>query len=274
MRSRERSQGFERRVPWDGRLLAFAALAAGLSIVLVAQRAVQFAGPPLYDGIIVTDPYRWLSPPPGQLGGAQGASGTEAVHGDSPVVAIATPEEPPQAQIFAPPGSLLLPPGTTELKLSIEPVPPGRAPPDGSIAGNVYRISVVNQADEAISGRSGEDVTVVLRGPPAATNAVIERFSGGSWRPVQTQTAGLPATYLAVVTDFGDFAVVVPAAVIPPPIEPSISGSPSAAKTTGLGKGGSTAAPPLPLGLLIGGAAVAAAAACLLVATWRLRRRS
>jgi hypothetical protein len=172
------------------------------------------AGPPLYDGVIVTDPYRWLSPPPGGLAGAKGATGTEPVHGESPVVAIATPEEPPQAQIFAAPGSLAMPPGTSSLRLSIEPIPPNAAPPGGVIDGNEYKIDVVNQAGALVTGRAGRQVTLVLRGPPGVTEATIERFDHGSWQPVHTEPAGLPATFLAIVTDFGAFALVAPAPAV------------------------------------------------------------
>lgn len=196
----------------SGNRRALAVLAAGLAGVVAVQRLTPVAGPPLFDGVVVADAYRWLSPPPGQLGGAQGATGTTGVHGASPVVALATPEQPPQAQIFAAPGTLVLPPGTTSLRLSIEPVQPGAAPSDGAIAGNVYRIQVVNQAGGAAAGQPGGDVSIVLRGPLSATQAKVEHLEGGTWQAVQTQPTGLPATFLAVVTGFGDFALVVPGA--------------------------------------------------------------
>lgn len=207
--------------------VAVAAIAAGLALAVIAQRVTPIASPPLYDGVVVTDPYRWLSPPPGGLGGAQGATGTEPVQGESPVVAIATPEEPPQAQIFAPPGSLVMPPGTSSLRLSIEPVEPNAAPVDGVIDGNAYKISVLNQDDLPVAGEAGGQVTVVLRGPPNGTDATIERFANGTWQPLQTDPAGLPDTFLAVVTDFGLFALVAPgpAATLLSPSAPASSES-------------------------------------------------
>ena len=225
------------------RRIAVAAIAAGVALVLTAQRLTPIAGPPLYDGVIVTDPYRWLSPPPGGLGGAQGATGTESVHGESPVVAIATPEEPPQAQIFAPPGSLVLPSKTSSLRLSIEPVEPGAGPPGGVIDGNEYEISVLNQDALPVAGRDGDLVTVVLRGPPG-TDATLERFSSGAWQPLPTDPAGLPDMYVAVVTDFGLFALVAPAPATTPLVAPAPAPSDSStepATTAALGGPGNKA---------------------------------
>jgi hypothetical protein len=193
------------------RHLALVAMLVGVAMVLTAQRVGPVAGPPLFDGVVVADPYRWLDPPSGELGGAQGASDTVGVQGASPVIALATPEEPPQAQIFAPPGSLILPSGTKSLALSIQPVQPVSQPPGWTIAGNVYRISVVNQGGASATGKVGGDVTVVLRGPPSATMGVIERYANGSWQEQPTDSGGLPAMFVTSVTYFGDFAVAVPA---------------------------------------------------------------
>ena len=61
--------------------------------------------------------------------------------GQSGLIAVATPELSPQAQVFATPGSLTLPTGATSIKVSIEPVQATVQPADGYIDGNVYRIS-------------------------------------------------------------------------------------------------------------------------------------
>jgi hypothetical protein len=203
------------------RRLAGVAIAVGLAVVPIAQRLTPIAGPPLYDGVVVTQPYRWLFPAPGELGGAQGASGTESVQGASPVLAIATPEEPPQAQIFAPAGSLVLPPNTKSLRLSITPILPSAAPAGDSVDGNAYSIDVVNQDGAPVEGRDGGDVTVVLRGPAGVANVTMEKLTAGVWQPLQTDPAGLPDTYLAVVTDFGLFALVAPSSVAPPVVGPA-----------------------------------------------------
>jgi hypothetical protein len=115
-------------------------LAAGLVAIALGQLVGPVAAPPLYDGVVVVEPYRFLDPaPPGQKGGAKGATATVAVKdGANPLVAIATPEQPPQAQVFAPPSSLTLAPGAATLALSIQPIAAEGTPSDGHIVGNVY----------------------------------------------------------------------------------------------------------------------------------------
>jgi hypothetical protein len=212
--------------------IGLAVLAIGLVAIALAQRVAPVRTPPLYDGVVVTEPYRWLAPPPGQKGDPGSATGSEGLeHGNSPVIAIATPEQPPQAQIFATTGALVLPPGTTSIKLSITPVPPVALPADGHIVGNVYRIVVANQAGVPAPATASANATVVLRGPDPSVDSTIERFNGQTWAMIDTQDAGFPATYLAVVTDFGDFALVAPgvAASVAAPSSPASppAGSPA-----------------------------------------------
>ena len=141
------------------------------------------------------------------------------------MTAVATPEQPPQAQIFGTPGALVLPSGTTAIRISIAPVEPAALPADGHIAGNVYHISVTNQAGAAIRALASAQLTVVLRGPSGSSDATIERWTGSAWEKLHTSSAGLADTYLAVATDFGDFALVVPG--------PAPSGAPNAQASSG-----------------------------------------
>jgi hypothetical protein len=154
----------------------------------------------------------YLTPPPGAQGGAQGASATLAIEGvASPLVAVATPEIVPQAQIFAAPGSLTLPPGTTSLSVSITPIPPPAEPTEGHISGNVYKISITNQAGVAVTAPAAAQVSVVMRAADSQLlNGVVARFANGTWERLETAPAGLGGTFLAVVTAFGDFAVLAP----------------------------------------------------------------
>jgi hypothetical protein len=192
------------------RLTAAATLLLGLIVVVAAQVIAPIPGPPLYDGVIPTGPYLWLSPPPGAQGGAQGASTALTVTGgSSPLVTLATPELVPQAQMLATPGSLILPPGTTSLKVSITPVPPDAQPTDGHLAGNVYRILITTQAGVAVSAPASAEVSVILRSPDAtATDATMARLVNGAWQPLDTAAPGAGATFVGVVTDFGDFALI------------------------------------------------------------------
>jgi hypothetical protein len=193
------------------RRLGLATLAIGAIAIVMAQRIAPLLSPPLYDGVIVVEPYRWVVAPPGQAGDPTSAAGTAKVKGgESPIIAIATTEEPPQAQIFAVPGALVLRAGTTSISMSITPLAPDIQPADGHIVGNVYRISVTDQAGTPLTAPASEKVSVVLRGPEEEPFVTVEQRTFESWKPLKTEDAGFGSTYLAVVTSFGDFALVAP----------------------------------------------------------------
>ena len=254
-------------------------MACGLVVIVGSQRLAPIAGPPLYDGVIVEDPYKWLSPPAGYPGGAQGASASGAVSGaQSPNMGVGTAEQPPQAQIFAGEGFLVMPPGTTTIKVSIEPVQPAAQPADGLIAGNVYRFSLTNQSGGAITGDPTGGVTIVLRGPASLPTATIERFSGSAWSPLQTDPAGAPNMFTAVVTDFGDFSLVAPAGWVPASPGPAVPAQvgPAGPQVTPATTPGSGAASPPGSGpptLLIGGVAGLALVSAAGVLVWLRSRR-
>jgi hypothetical protein len=158
---------------------------------------------------VVLEPYLWLDPPPDHPGGAQGESATVAVEaGGNALVALATPESEPQAQLLATPGSLILPAGATSIIASIIPVEPVSLPPDGYIDGNTYRIELTDQAGNEVTADPSALVSIVLRSADETlANGKIERFDGSRWEALETSPAGLTG-FLAVVTRFGDFAVV------------------------------------------------------------------
>jgi len=185
-------------------------LAVGLLVIVAAQVVAPLPGPPLYDGVIPIEAYRWLSPPPGEHGGAAGVSVVVPVTGSvSPLIALATTELTPQAQLFAQPGGLTMPAGTTSLSVAIAPVPPSAQPADGHIAGNVYRITIATQAGDPVTAPASAEVTVVLRAPdPNATEGTVALLIGGAWQPLKTDAAGLGASFVTVVTTFGDFALL------------------------------------------------------------------
>jgi hypothetical protein len=196
--------------------MATAALLSGFALVIAAQRLAPISGPPLYDGVVVEDPYKWLSPPTGFPGGARSASASGSVRGSlSPDLSLGTPEQPPQAQVFAGQGYLAMPAGTTSISVSIAPVVPSAQPADGVIAGNVYRFSLTSQSGAAIVGQPDGGATIALRGPPNLASATIERLNGSTWSPLRTEPAGVPHMFTAVVTDFGDFALVAPSGWVP-----------------------------------------------------------
>lgn len=209
--------------------------------VLVVQLLAPLPGPPLYDGVIPVDAYRWLSPPPGQHGGATGTSVVLPVSGSSsPLITLATAEVPPQASLFAQPGALTMPAGTTSLTVSITPVPPDAPPSDGHIAGNVYRITVATQAGEPVTAPASAEVTVVLRHPDiTVSDAAVSLLTNGAWQPLKSDPT-LAGSFVAIVTTFGDFALISPG---PGPSSAAVASS-----------GGATAAPattaPSPTGVV------------------------
>lgn len=229
------------------RATALFVLGAGLVLIVGARLALP-AAPPLYDGIMPLEPYLWLDPPPGHPGGAKGATADIAIrNGKSPLVALATPELEPQAQIFATPQGLTVQAGARSIHVSIEPVPSEGAPTAGHVDGNVYRIRLVDDRGVAVTAPASARVSVVLRATdPAQGEATVAQFANGSWQTLKTSSAGFGGSFIAVVTEFGDFAVIVPgpgpsaaatgASASPPgasgvavvPATPNSSGSPAA----------------------------------------------
>jgi hypothetical protein len=207
------------------------ALAVGLGIAGAAQLAAPLATPPLYDGVVVVQPYVYVSPPAGKPDRAQGASAQLPMDGHkSPFIALATPEQPPQAQMTAEGGSLVLPSSATSLALSITPLDPSvdASATGAQIVGNVYRFSVTDQAGVAATAPASALVTVVLRAPEIVLGAQVGQLVGGTWRPLKSEL-GMGASYVAVVTSFGDFAVVVPGASSSPAASAQAATTPTSA---------------------------------------------
>lgn len=202
-------------------------LLVGLVAIAAVQRVAPLLSPPLFDGVVIVEPYRWLLPPVGEVANPTSDSGTHALEkGASPLIALATSEEPPQAQIFLVPGALILPPGTKSIATSISPVMPAVLPTSGHIHGNVYRISVTNQAGVELTTPSRFKSSVTLRGPGHESDVTMERLTYEGWKPLKTTDAGFGQTFVAVVTAFGDFALVAPGPGGPyPSPSPGVAGS-------------------------------------------------
>jgi hypothetical protein len=238
-----------------------AVLVTGAALLVLFWGLGPRSAPPLYDGgPINAEPYRYLHPPPG-LSATKPPSTIDVTlkleGGLSPSIPQSTDEQPPQAELLAAQGEFALPPGTTAVHVTMAPVdPPAVAPPDGKVAGNVYRFAVTAMPGGApLALRPGQQVTVVLRGPTGMTNPVLELWDGASWSTLDmTQPlGGAPDSYTANAKALGDIALVVPNA-------PSSSGG-------GGGGGGGGSAGILVAAVII--AAVMVAAAVVLV----LRRR-
>jgi hypothetical protein len=198
------------------RRAAVLSLATGLAMALAAAWTARLPGPPLYDGVVVAEPYIWLDPPPGHPGNPPSGKATIAVKGSSsPLVTLsdlgpnATTE--PQAQLLIPPGALVMPPGTTSLTVTITPVEPSVPLTTGYIAGNVYRILITTQTGAPVSAGTSSESTVVLRAPdPTTPNATMVQLVNGTWTSLDTQPEGAGAQFIATVASFGDFALELP----------------------------------------------------------------
>lgn len=236
---------------------------AGILLLLAAARLAPTWRAPLFDGVVIEDPYRYLEPPSGKPGNPTSVSDTLALdQGASPQLYSGTLETPPQAQMIADRDAFQLPSGTTSIKASITPIKPSAPVTGGRISGNVYRFAVRNQAGANLSLLPGTTITLVLRAPNNVANGTIIHFNGTNWEKVPTDNGGLVDLYAANVTELGDYAVMVSGTETPQPsglgsLPPSSLGpTPSAAPgTTG------SQTPWLIIGLV--------AAAILVAVLWR-----
>ncbi len=198
---------------------------AGLLLLIAASRLAPVWHSPLFDGVVIEDPYRYLEPPPGKPGNPTSVTDTLALdQGQSPQLYSGTLETPPQAQMISDRDTFQLPPGTTSIKASIVPIKPPAPVSGGRISGNVYRFLVVNQAGANLSLLPGTTITIVLRAPNNVANGTIIHFNGSSWEKVPTDNGGLVDLYaVSNATELGDYAVMVTGAQTS---EPSGTGGP------------------------------------------------
>jgi hypothetical protein len=231
-------------------------LVGGLGLVALGASLGVQRSLPLYDGVVVVEPYRYLQPTSGQRGDPTSASLDLALAGaPPPPIEAATTESPPQAQLIAGPDSLVPPTGSQSLKVSIRAVPPPGTPSSGTIEGNVYAFELTTDVSGAVRVAAGQLVSIVLRAPSGSPTATIERYANGVWEALATEAAGLPDMYIANVTAFGDMALVSgrhaptssqgsgsagPTASIPPPSPSQTAEAPSSAPPSAAPSLGST----------------------------------
>jgi hypothetical protein len=189
---------------------ALTALAGGLLVVAAAQALARPGSPALYDGVVSQEPYRWLNPSGGHAGNPTSFHTSLKVTGSSsPQFVAATSESPPQAQLIGGPGAFAVPPGTTAINVTIDPLSAPNAS-GGQVTGNAYRFGVTDQSGAALSVVPSSALTLVLRAPDGIVDATIAQVVGGSWQPLTTQPAGQPGIFIANVTQLGDFALILP----------------------------------------------------------------
>jgi hypothetical protein len=184
------------------------ALAVGAAIAALAQLALPH-GVPLYDGVIIPDAYRFLSPGPGQAGQPTSYSADLPVSsGQSPQITAATTENPPQAQLIALAGTFTVPAGATTVHVSITPVAAVAPMTTGALSGNVYRVAVTGPdgAELAISG--SQRPTLAMRGAAPLADAAIARDRNDQWQRLDAVANASLAVYTVEPDALGDFAIV------------------------------------------------------------------
>ncbi len=175
--------------------------------------AIQVGAPvivPLYDGVVVAEPYRYLHPSGDQVGSPTAANVTEPLtEAVSPVLVAATQELPPQAQLIAQRDAFVLTDGAVAVVATITPIDPPAAPTTGPILGNVYRLSVTDQSGTELQIRACNGcVSIALRAPDGGPPATIMRFVDGAWEAVLTRHGGAVALYQTNPVSTGIYAVV------------------------------------------------------------------
>ena len=190
-------------------LPALALVAVGLAALGVAQVAGPARRLPLYDGVVVEDPYRYAAPSPGQAGTPGTGESVVQVSGTgSPSVVLSTGENPPQAQLIAPGGAFAVAAGATSLTGTLTPLAPTAAQAQAGAVGNVYRMTVTDQNGQQVALASGAQATVILRAPNQHVQVAVGRWDGTSFTNLTT-TTGNQADLLRTQADrLGDFALV------------------------------------------------------------------
>jgi hypothetical protein len=184
-------------------IVAGSAAALGLQLVLPV-------GVPLYDGVVVQEPYRYLDPTGDQAGSPTSFSATLPVTGsESPAFVASTEETPPQAQLIAQADAFQLPAGTTSISVAITPVEPPPVPPPSPIAGNVYLVSVTAEDGTPLPTTPCDGcLTLYVRAPEETGAARLLRLAGGEWIDVDAIHVPTTGMYAWNATGLGAFAIV------------------------------------------------------------------
>jgi hypothetical protein len=170
-------------------LVAFGALV--LAAVL-APSAV-----PIYDGIGNPDePYRYVEPPANARTTRPPAPVTSTLkvtNGQTASAQINTDEYGPQLALFVPSGAFAPPEGASKVTVTAAPVLPPRAlPADGTIEGNVYRVTATAPGGTVDLIGLGDQAPVLdMRSPTASQpGPVFEHYDNGEWTSYQTSRIG------------------------------------------------------------------------------------
>lgn len=198
------------------------ALSVATAALAAAWGLAGPGAPPLYDGVQNVAPYLYYCIPPGYHQSKRVTPKTETLTVTNGEIegggAFVGTDEPPvaQAQVLIGGTSLALPPGATEVTVTVTPVaPPSILPSDGTLNGNVYTVAVTSGGKPVSLAKDAQgnpqQWTLVLRGEPNKPAALLEQFDGSAWRrAVINQPVGTADVYAGNFTSFGTFALVIP----------------------------------------------------------------
>lgn len=193
-----------RRTGWLA-LLVGVALVAGL-------HAGRLGGIPIYDGLVLPQNYRYVSPPPNLRSSNQPPLSGEASFSiqNGQVVGGGVQTGDNQVLVFFGVGGLKASPGAQSVRVQVEPVtdPPSR-PPGAEIRGNVYRITAVELPSGAPVGVA-EQYHITMAFPPGPFQE-FQVYDGTEWHAVKTNRVSGYQFAGANLTILGEVAATAPA---------------------------------------------------------------
>lgn len=180
------------------------AVAVGLGLASLAHSPNEL---PLYDGLPVPSPYRYVSPPP-DLGPSNqrplpGEATLSVENGQVSGGGAQTGDD--QVLVFFGLGALRASSRATSVTIRIDPVTdPPPAPRGSQIRGNVYRISGTEQPGGApVTVVHGFNVTMQY---PLGPLRELQFYDGSSWHALRTQVDITSRYVRATPTAFGEIA--------------------------------------------------------------------
>lgn len=188
-------------------------LLSGLAVIVVS--AFGKAAVPLYDGVGFPDePYRYADPAHMPKTKPPGAPSITFLPSDAKTgVSLQSVEVGPQIVVYVSPSSISLSQGVTQATLIVQPIKPTIQPTDGTIAGNVYRISGTarNGTFNIIPPVSNSYNYINLRLPQGYRPYPAMEFrplNGGAWKQINVTKIGNDIYESTGNNSFGDYALV------------------------------------------------------------------
>ena len=169
---------------------------------------------PIYDGIGNPDePYRYVDPPANYRATkppTTAMSKLKVTNGQSASAQINTDEFGPQLALFVPVGAFAAPNGADRVTVTAAPVAaPAQLPRDGTIEGNVYRVTATAPGGAVdLIGIGNQAPILDMRAPTARQpGPVFQHFENGRWTPYETSRVGNDI-YRTRMDALGDWALV------------------------------------------------------------------